>query len=98
MNNSYGGVIWTNHAIERLRERNISQGDAYATFRRPQLSRKGSAPNSFVYYRNYGTEKIEVVAKKNERNEWIILSVWSRPIVGGTTLGFIDQLKRLLGL
>ena len=25
---NYGGVIWTNHALERLNKRGIKQGDA----------------------------------------------------------------------
>jgi hypothetical protein len=83
MNNKYGGVIWTNHALERLRERGISQSDALATFNRPQQSRRGSNERgSWVYYRTYGNERIEVVAKKNEKGEWIILSVWSKEVYG----------------
>jgi len=81
MKKDYGGVIWTNHALERLRERGISQGDAWATFNRPDQSRKGSnQKGSWVYYKTYGSEKIEVVAKKNEEGKWIVLSVWSRPV------------------
>jgi hypothetical protein len=80
MDNRFGGVIWTNHALDRLLERNISQGDAWATITRPDQSRKGSAPGSWVYYKTYGDQKIEVVAKQNENKEWIILSVWSRPV------------------
>lgn len=84
MDNHYGGVIWTNHALERLAERGISQSDALATFNRPEQSRSGSNERgSWVYYRTYGNERIEVVAKKNEKGEWIILSVWSRPVVSG---------------
>ncbi len=80
MDNHFGGVIWTNHALQRLRERGIKQGDAWATWRNPAQSRKGSVPGSWVYYRNYGSEQIEVVAKQNEKREWLILSVWSRPV------------------
>ena len=80
MDNHYKGVIWTNHALERLRERGIKQGDAWATWRNPQNSKKGTVAGSWVYYRNYGSLEIEVVAKKNERGEWIILSVWSRSV------------------
>lgn len=80
MDNHYGGVIWTNHALQRLRERGIKQGDAWATWRNPEQSRKGTAAGSWVYYRNYGSEQIEVVAKQNEKHEWLILSVWSRPV------------------
>ncbi len=84
MDNHYGGVIWTNHALDRLRERGIKQGDAWATWRNPQESKKGTTPGSWVYHRTYGNMQIEVVAKQNavpagrqEKKEWIILSVWS---------------------
>ena len=81
MDNRFGGVIWTNHALARLRERGIKQGDAWATWNRPEQSKKG-ASGSWVYYRNWEGTQIEVVAKQNERREWIILSVWSRPVFG----------------
>lgn len=80
MDNHYGGVIWTNHALTRLKERGIKQGDAWATWRNPQQSRRGTVPCSWIYYRNYGTDQIEVVSKKNEKGEWLILSVWSRKV------------------
>jgi hypothetical protein len=80
MDNHFGGVIWTNHALDRLRERGIKQGDAWATWNRPESSRKGTTPGTFVYFRNYGATQIEVVAKKNEKGKWLILSVWSRPV------------------
>lgn len=84
MDNHFGGVIWTNHALDRLRERGIKQGDAWATWRNPEQSRKGTAPGSWVYYKNYGGTQIEVVAKQNEKKEWLILSVWSRPVYSNT--------------
>ena len=95
----YKGLIFTNHALERLRQRGISQGDAWATFRNPDQSRKGSAQGSWVYYKTYGNERVEVVAKKNERGEWIVLSVWSKPVYGrrAKKQGFIVRvLKKLL--
>ena len=83
MDRKYGGVIWTNHAIERLKQRNISQGDAWATFKRPSESRFAKSKGAWVYYKTYGNQKVEVVAKQNEKKEWIILSVWSKPVHGG---------------
>jgi hypothetical protein len=80
MDNHFGGIIWTNHALDRLRERGIKQGDAWATWRNPQISKKGTISGSWVYYRNYNGTQIEVVAKQNEKREWIILSVWSRSV------------------
>ena len=110
MDNNYGGVIWTNHALQRLRERGISQGDAWATFRRPDQSRYAKTKGAWIYYKTYGKEKYEVVAKKNEEGKWIILTVWSRPVYGkdaytshkktargGESL-FIKLLKKLVGV
>lgn len=77
----YRGVIFTDHALQRLKERGISQGDAWATLNRPDQSRQGSnSQGSWVYYKTYGSEKIEVVAKHNNQGQWIVLSVWSRPV------------------
>lgn len=100
MDKNYGGVIWTNHALQRLRERGIKQGDAWVTFKRPEQHRKGQAKNSWISYRTYGNKKIEVVAKKNEDNEWLILSVWSRQVYGNrktvNNLSLIRKLFRFL--
>lgn len=78
MDQHYGGIIWTHHAIKRLHERNIAQGDAWATWRNPDHSRKGTSSGSWVYYRTWKNTQVEVVAKQNEKKEWIVLSVWSR--------------------
>jgi hypothetical protein len=80
MDKNYGGFIWTNHALDRLKERGIKQGDAWATLRRPEKSRYAKNKGAWVYYRTYGNERIEVVAKKNERGKWIVLSVWSKKV------------------
>lgn len=80
MDKNFGGVIWTNHAIQRLKRRGISQGDAWVTWKRPDQSRHGKVKGTWVYYKTYGKQKIEVVAKQNEKKEWIILSVWSRQV------------------
>lgn len=87
MKRDFGGVIWTNHALQRLRERGISQGDAWATFSRPEQSRYAKSKGAWVYYKTYGDQRIEVVAKKNEQGKWIILSVWSKQIFGAERRG-----------
>lgn len=78
MDNYYDGVIWTNHALQRLTERGIKQSDAWATFSHPQSSRFANEKNAWVFYRNHNGYQIEVVAAQNEKKEWIILSVWSK--------------------
>jgi hypothetical protein len=108
MDNHFGGVIWTNHAISRMRQRGIKQGDAWATWNRPEQSRKGSGASqgAWVYYRTWGNQKIEVVAKQNEKREWIVISVWSDPVYqnnspikiesGGQKYSFWKSLMRLI--
>lgn len=99
MDPRFGGVIWTNHALEKLKERGIKQSDAWATWRNPQQSRRARIPGAWVYYRTYGNEKIEVVAKKNEKGEWVILSVWSRPVFkeSGNESFWAFLLKKIFG-
>lgn len=82
MDRNYGGLIWTNHAIQRLSERGITQGDAWAAWNRPDQSRYASSKGAWIYYRTWGNTKIEVVAKQNEKKEWIVLSVWSKQLLG----------------
>jgi hypothetical protein len=82
MDKAFGGVIWTNHALSRMNQGGISQSDAWATWRNPDQSRYAKARGAWIYYKTYGNQKIEVVAKKNEKGEWVILSVWSRPVFG----------------
>ncbi len=76
---NYGGIIWTDHALERLHQRSIPQEVAYLAFRKADQSRYAQSKGGWVYYKTVQGKLIEVVAKKNESNEWIILTVWSKP-------------------
>ena len=78
MDRNYKNIIWTNHAIKRMRERGIKQSDAWATWRNPQKSRYAKVKSAWIYNRIINGENIEVVAKKNEEDDWVILSVWSK--------------------
>lgn len=80
MDNDFKGLIWTNHALARMKQRGIKQGDAWTTWRRPDQSRHSKTKGSWVYYKTFGNQRIEVVAKKNEKKEWLILSVWSKKV------------------
>src|SRR3989344_381442 len=87
----FNGVIFTNHALERLTQRNIKQGDAWATLIHPSSSRASSGnKGSWVFYKTYGYRKIEVVASKNERSEWVVLSVWDK-VADGQKTGQADK-------
>lgn len=95
MERNYKGVIWTNHALQRLSERGISQGDAWATFSHPGESRYAQAKGAWVFYRIYGTNRIEVVATQNEKKEWVVISVWSKYVFTQkkyVTFSFLENL------
>jgi hypothetical protein len=74
----YGNIIWTTHALNRMSERGIKQSDAFATWKNPERSRYAKAKAAWVYHKNINGQRIEIVAKKNEKGEWIVLSVWSK--------------------
>lgn len=80
MDKNFGGVIWTNHALQRLAERGIKQGDAWATLSHPQESRFAATKGAWIYYRTYGDNQIEVVASQNKEKKWVVLSVWSKQV------------------
>lgn len=77
---NYGDVIWTNHALERLQERNIRQSDAWVAFTKADSSRYAESKGGWVYNKTVNGWDIEVVAKQNEKKEWIILTVWANPV------------------
>lgn len=96
MDNRYGGVIWTNHALSRLSERGIKQGDAWATFSHPQKSEYAKAKGAWIYWRDYNGFQIEVVARQNEKKQWIILSVWSKAITAAKTSANYGKLENMV--
>lgn len=96
MGEKYKGVIWTDHALQRLKERGLSKDVVLATFSSPQESRPGNIKDSWVYYRTWNDDRVEVVAKQNERREWVILSVWSKKVENPQWLGKLPWWKYLL--
>ncbi len=80
MKRDFGGVIWTNHALARLRERGISQGDAWLAFNKPDKPNHATSRGAWNFSKIINGWKIAVVAKKNEKGEWVIMSVWSKPV------------------
>lgn len=77
---NFGGVIWTDHALKRLHQRSIPQDVAFLAFRKADQSRYAQSKGGWVYYKTIQGKLIEVVAKKNDKNEWIILTVWSKRV------------------
>lgn len=96
MDNNYGGVIWTNHVLDRLNDRGIKQGDAWATWRNPDKSRFSKAKNAWIYEKNFGRKTVDVVAKHNENGEWVIISVWSKLVTPKKSYSIFSFFKKVL--
>ena len=71
-------TIFTKHAINRLHNQGITQSDAWYVFQHPDGNLPGKTPGARKLFKNYGSQRIEVIAKQNEKGEWIILSCWAR--------------------
>lgn len=84
MGNYDYGVIWTNHANERIGERGVSKEDVIETFRKPDRTITDEKNGATEYQKRFGKLRITVIAKQNERKEWLILSAWADPPLTGT--------------
>ena len=80
----YAGAIWTNHAQERLLNRGVSQTMAAETFQNPDTTSSGKNPGTIHYEKKFDSSTVTLIAKQNERKEWIIISGWIDPPLPGT--------------
>jgi len=80
----FNGLIWTDHAIERLKQRGLRQALASQAFYHPDKILRGSANGSTEYQKRYKKSLITIIAKQNGQGEWLVLSCWSNPPLPGT--------------
>jgi hypothetical protein len=83
-NNRYGGVIWTNHALERLRQRNMPQSMALDAFHHPDSTSPGKKSHTTEFQKRMNNYFVTVIATKNDTKEWVILSCWVDPPMPGS--------------
>ena len=86
----YRGAIWTNHALVKLGKRGLSIEMAADAFNKPDVSKRGKNPGTHEYSKKFGKSTITVIAKQNDKNEWIIISNWIDPPFSGTE----DHIKK----
>ncbi|HCR36290.1 hypothetical protein A2130_03100 [Candidatus Woesebacteria bacterium GWC2_33_12] len=67
-------IFFSNHAIERLKEREISELQVFVTIKSPQEKNK-SYRNRIIYKRKFDTKTLEVVTKM-ENKVTIIISAY----------------------
>lgn len=84
LDQKYGGIIWTNHALSRLNQRGLTQEKAWYTFKHPDDSYKGKEAATTEFIRKEQNSTITVIAKQNEKKEWIVISSWVDPPLPGS--------------
>ena len=82
--NTYGGFIWTSHALERLGQRGLNQEMAWSTIEHYDATRDGRQYGTTEYEKHFGKSKVTVIVKTNERSEKVIISCWIDPPYHGT--------------
>ena len=76
---NYGGLIWTNHALERLHKRGITQPQALSVIKNPHKTYPGKKTDSVKFIRTVGGRRIHAVATLDQTShKWIVLSLWVR--------------------
>jgi hypothetical protein len=88
--NHYGGIIWTNHALERLKQRGLSQELAWQAYKYPDRSFPGRELGTTEYQRRYDKSLVTLITKFTEKREVIVISAWVDPPMPGT----VDAAKR----
>ena len=79
----YGGLIWTYHALEKVNKRGLTQEMVWTTWRSPDTTRPGNA-GSTMYEKLFGISTVTAIMKQNEKNEWLILTCWIDPPLPGS--------------
>jgi hypothetical protein len=80
----YNNLIFTNHALQRLKERGATEQMAYTTFSNPDSTIDGKKPDTKEFRKKFNQSTLTLIAKQNEKKEWIILSCWIDPPLPGT--------------
>lgn len=83
-NNHYRNLIFTNHALERIKERKLMQQMAYDTFTAPDSVAEGKRTGTKEFRKRFEVSTVTLIATQNEKNEWVVLSVWIDPPLPGT--------------
>ena len=79
MDKHYKNLIFTDHALERMRLRTISQDQVRQVLAHPEKTFPSNKPEQIKFIRNLSHRTIHVVGKYLEdQKKWLIISVWVR--------------------
>lgn len=86
----FAGAIWTNHALERLDQRGLTQALAGQAFQYSDHCGPGRELGTVEFRKKFNQSTVTVIAKKNDRGAWLILSCWIDPPLEG----YMDARKK----
>lgn len=81
--NEYQGLILTNHTLDRMRQRGITNQQIWETYKFPDAQEE-SKNGATQRQKKFGSYTITVIYKHNPQHETIILSVWMDPPLPGS--------------
>lgn len=82
MRRAYKNIVFTDHALRRLAERQLSQPHIWQVLNQPQKIKPGTRPGTKKYIKTVKDRRIHVVAQKQTLSsspaEFRVISVWVR--------------------
>lgn len=79
MRKEYKNLVFTDHALERLHLRSLSQDKIFQVVSHPEKKFSTDKSGQFKYILTLKGRKIHVVAKKlPQEKKWLVISVWVR--------------------
>lgn len=77
-------VVFTNHSIERLKERGIKGEMVWSTVRLFDSKKNGKQKDTIEFTKKFGNRTVTSICMKNNLGEWVVLSAWMDPPLEGT--------------
>lgn len=77
-------VVFTNHSIERLKERGITGEMVWQAVKVPDFKSAGKQKHTTEFVKAMAGRRLVCIGKKNDLGEWVVLSAWIDPPFEGT--------------
>ncbi|MBU2543579.1 hypothetical protein KJ707_03400 [Patescibacteria group bacterium] len=79
MDKYYQNLIFTDHALDRLRLRAISQHQVALVLTHPEKTLPSDKPNQMKFIRTLDNRTIHVMGKYlDDQKKWLVISIWVR--------------------
>lgn len=80
----YNKLVFTKHALQRMKERKATEHMVLDTFQSADSVHEGKKTGTKEFRKRFNNNLATLVATQNELGEWIALSFWIDPPIPGT--------------